>query len=880
MKKVLALLLTLAILAAFFTVTVAAADYKTSAKVYGTDWRDEYIIANVNVKDFGAKGDGVTDDTAAIQTALDSMEGGGIVYIPAGDYVVKGTLFIPNMCTLVGQWAPPSHAQSEQTVLLAYSGRGSDFGVPFIGLGNSSTLKNIAVYYPEQTADDIQPYPYTIGFYGVSCTVSGVMLYNSYNGINTHLSNGSAQHVYHVYGTPLNIGASFDINLEVSEFAYADFSVEHWASSGRPGAPVTDEQKAAVRAYTRAGYGIMCGRIDDMYLFDIDIDPNDYYTGIYFYKNSAPDPTLQGGTYGHFQKLHQTTVHVAGTSNFAVQLNFVDDIVDQSNISYSLTTGYRTGKDTIVSIKDAPYNAAGDGVTDDTAAIKACIADVAAQGGGMVYIPAGQFKVTESITVPTGVELRGTMTGTHTAFAGLVSQLNLFPDASGKPAIILEAASGLNGLTFWYQEYPLDTILELPATIQGAGNDIWVKNTTLVNGYDGIDLVTNRCDRFYVSNVWGTPMHCAMDIGAGCEGGIIEGTLFTYGIWQETKGLHGNPNLETMQNLFRGNSIAYSIGDCKNLTGWSVFGFGNHIGTWFHEENGKSAENAVFYRLGLDTPWCETSLKVDQAISVEIYGVSTASFKGPGVLESDKLTGTVNIYGQNLWGGAGNEVLNSGKLNIYAAFDGFFSGGKNVQVPISDISASSEAFSSDFVLDNVRDQFRYTGWQPGSSDKTPSLTFTLESAQPIRSIIITHGSARSGDWRSDAMEYTIQASTDGKSWEDVLCVTGNLSAVAVHNIPETNAQYFRIVFAESSYDVPLEVADVKFLTTQVDFSDPEEPGTYKPGDPTPGDKPGTQNPGKDNDDSGLLILIIVIAACICGLIIFIIAVDASRKKKK
>ena len=50
----------------------------------------------LNVKDFGAKGDGLKDDTAAIQKALDKDTGGGrIVYLPAGTYRVSDGLKWP-----------------------------------------------------------------------------------------------------------------------------------------------------------------------------------------------------------------------------------------------------------------------------------------------------------------------------------------------------------------------------------------------------------------------------------------------------------------------------------------------------------------------------------------------------------------------------------------------------------------------------------------------------------------------------------------------------------------------------------------------------------------------------------------------------------------
>jgi len=48
----------------------------------------------VSVKDFGAVGDGTTNDRAAIQAAIDAVgaAGGGIVYVPPGDYILNSGL--------------------------------------------------------------------------------------------------------------------------------------------------------------------------------------------------------------------------------------------------------------------------------------------------------------------------------------------------------------------------------------------------------------------------------------------------------------------------------------------------------------------------------------------------------------------------------------------------------------------------------------------------------------------------------------------------------------------------------------------------------------------------------------------------------------------
>ena len=52
----------------------------------------------VDIRDMGATGDGTTDDTAAVQAAIDR---GGVTYVPPGDYCC-GTLTMRTATRLMG----------------------------------------------------------------------------------------------------------------------------------------------------------------------------------------------------------------------------------------------------------------------------------------------------------------------------------------------------------------------------------------------------------------------------------------------------------------------------------------------------------------------------------------------------------------------------------------------------------------------------------------------------------------------------------------------------------------------------------------------------------------------------------------------------------
>src|SRR5665811_50725 len=55
-----------------------------------------------NVRDYGATGDGVTDDGAAFASAIAATSAGGVMYVPAGTYKVTRQLTLKSDITIQG----------------------------------------------------------------------------------------------------------------------------------------------------------------------------------------------------------------------------------------------------------------------------------------------------------------------------------------------------------------------------------------------------------------------------------------------------------------------------------------------------------------------------------------------------------------------------------------------------------------------------------------------------------------------------------------------------------------------------------------------------------------------------------------------------------
>jgi len=189
-----------------------------------------------NVRDFGAKGDGKTDDTAAFQRALDEAgkAGGGVVYAPRGNYVFKGHLVVPNGVTLKGVWeSVPAHngirdaglpkPTDDGTTFLITEGAGSEDGAPFITLNTNSTLKGVVLYYPDQKTDDVPtPYPWAIAMRGKNPAVLDVEMLNPYNGIDA--TQNERHLIRNVHGQPLRRGVLVDQIYDIGRIENVHFN--------------------------------------------------------------------------------------------------------------------------------------------------------------------------------------------------------------------------------------------------------------------------------------------------------------------------------------------------------------------------------------------------------------------------------------------------------------------------------------------------------------------------------------------------------------------------------------------------------------------------------------------------------------------------------
>jgi hypothetical protein len=303
----------------FNTITAIATVYPTK------DW----VISDFLVNDYGAQAVPGFDNREAFQSAIDAAHasGGGVVYIPAGNYEFRSTksatasvrvrsqdgsetlkefpyeyvLTLPPGVQLRGDWAGAEKVGG--TILEVRAGADSpnydkkieswwndsqdnnalhttytSIADRFIEMNRCTGVTNLSIWYPDQDINNVRKYPWTLFQTSGDCaTVENVTLVNAYNGF--YSAPSELHYVLNSYITALNTGIELHVCTDIGRIENVNIDPKYWANSGLPNVPSLKE----VSAYTKAkATGFQMHRSDWEYVSYLRV--TDYHIGMWIGK--------------------------------------------------------------------------------------------------------------------------------------------------------------------------------------------------------------------------------------------------------------------------------------------------------------------------------------------------------------------------------------------------------------------------------------------------------------------------------------------------------------------------------------------------------------------------------------------------------------------
>ncbi|KAJ3726382.1 exo-beta-1,3-glucanase [Lentinula guzmanii] len=411
-----------------------------------------------NVKDFGAKGDGVTDDTAAINNAISSGGrcGGGscasstvspaVVFFPQGTYLVSSPLIAYYYTQLIGDARkPPTLLASPSFVGMAVID--ADPYIPGGGGAQWYTNQNNFFRSVRNFVIDVRQVPATdsqgTGIHWQVAQATSLMniVFEMSTAANTAhqgiwMENGSGGFM----GDLIFNGGKFGMwvgnqqftvrNITVNNANTAVFGVWNWGWTFQ-GVNINNCQ---------VGFDLTSGGLtesDQTVGAEAIIDAVVSNTPIFVRSSQASNGKLAGSVVINNAKLTNVptavgvvggaTVLAGGTTTIASwgqgnvykgtngASTFTQGTIPTPNKASSLldSAGHIFGKmhpqyadyavSQFVSVKD--NGAKGDGHTDDTAALNAIFAQFS--GCKIIFFDAGTYIVTKTLTIPAGTQLVG-----------------------------------------------------------------------------------------------------------------------------------------------------------------------------------------------------------------------------------------------------------------------------------------------------------------------------------------------------------------------------------------------------------------------------------------------------------------------------------------
>jgi hypothetical protein len=767
---------------------------------------DQIVFATLVVTN--ADPSGRADATAAINQAMLDVQrkGGGVCFLPAGFYRCDGSLVLRAKVTLQGEWRKPVPEEVLQgTVLMAYPGRGTPDGDPFIWGPSSghADLKSMAIWYPEQTADPVVPYPYTIKAHVAH--IRQITLVNSYRGIHMAINSGSV--VSDIYGTVLETGIWTQKCAEFARLHKVHFSPDYWCTMQLPGDVPVDAE--TVEQFVSENLtALHIGRSDGLSICHVDAPEAKVVLDVSMSaeeKTNLPAAAINYGLGGVVWDVPGRRIRNGWDawyfgSHYA-DLDQIPELPEQPAFPSEQHHPARMDPTSIFVATAPEFGALGDGRADDTFAIQRALNAAGVNGGGTVYLPHGVFRVTAPLTVPEGVELRGVMgTGQIRLWYELCTLLvDWIPAASedvftAPAAVTLCKNAGVRGLTIGHTINIWETdeegalkITPTSYTLRASSTGTYIQDVILANSYLGIDLASSRCDNFQIKDLWATALREGIRIGGGTQGGSLEIVTVDVGPWTSWTRKPADAVTTVYNEWIHDHLDLFVFENCSNIRTFSLAGWYPKRHVVFRNSGGGKPENIVLQASLFDVAKNE-SIRIEDADNIDFIGLfATGGGNNDNWIAADAgFSGRVAVYGSLIQ----PRFVTGATGGISPQFSWTLEHSLTTGRTGTDGSEPVAEHPAAHALDG--DVFTWWQFADPPEQGDAELTVDLGAVQNLdRWRVVGHGVMDQAETNPSAA--TLLVSSDGLSFVSVDSFEGNSRAIVERPLPDnTSGRFVRL----------------------------------------------------------------------------------------
>ena len=492
---------------------------------------EDPFIYLCDVTDFGADPAGIQDSTGAIRASLDAVAtaGGGTVRMPHGKYRITENIKIPHMVTLRGD--------GEVILLLDIPSEDCEDRGTFT-LSEDASLQDLIFYYPHQSADAPVAYPFTVSF-GNGCLASlrRCTFINAYRGIGTYGCHEMLM-LKDIRGTFLKCGVFIHNSSDVGTINGLTVSPEFWAkydgidaeriartakANDSCGLKITDAEQqqylnVRIEGVTRGillpcistrwmgagsfynlhisncvdGFYVEGGTYKSLTHASSELTNIDYRWGYNIVRGeiSAERYAIYNGSIPIGGKCAR--IKIAGVMTAGRMAGFIEETTRDADVHSPDTDTHRK-----VFRPAALFTVRAGGNEED---IQAVLDHCAEAGGGIVYVPAGNYYIRKGLTVRENVLLCGAAgSALRHADAGTVFYCELdairIEDIDTKPPVIelCGRQAGVRGIFFMYRDNILnidsDSVYAVyPRTVSGYADDLSIYDCCIAGASHGVYL--------------------------------------------------------------------------------------------------------------------------------------------------------------------------------------------------------------------------------------------------------------------------------------------------------------------------------------------------------------------------------------------------------